>query len=530
MEFDIDINSLLREVITKVDNRLQVCRSAAASFPDARLRLFEIVNKMGEASARAQGLAGAITTGRRLETSDHHLYIMKDPEGSRGKGAVIGILKIGRKRLFVYDRHGQQWEMNPLCILDFYVHESRQRMGCGRRLFDFMLNTESMAPQHLAVDRPSLKFSSFLAKHYGLKAEIPQVNNFVIFEGFFTKHPEGHFIQNRRNANQAKPADYPRQGGTEIPTSWPSSNYNNNTNNKLHNHHRANTSLSNHGSRPPSGPHTKMIAAGLPSVMPRHQTSVFQQETSLKELNLNPRSAQALNNSGNGSPRGLSDLELRSVSAGSGNNRASNLQLQSSMYSRHQTVNNSSAAQPHYSSVQRPADPNPAQPHGYSAAQRPPSSSNDKNVPGASSNNVLRHRPPSGSRNAPAKREKTPPLLQRDGPPKDYMDSFNLHQNYQGRAGHLVVPSDPRGQKSESNLGATGTTSTSSASQQGNNIPSLNTSKPVLDNGRSAYSHRGGYYTNPALHATSDTSWTVFGVLRNQNHFSARHSGRTRLW
>ena len=56
-----------------------------------------------------------------------------------GHGAIVGILKVGWKRLFVYDRHGQQWEMNPLCVLDFYVHESRQRMGCGRRLFDFML-------------------------------------------------------------------------------------------------------------------------------------------------------------------------------------------------------------------------------------------------------------------------------------------------------------------------------------------------------------------------------------------------------
>jgi alpha-tubulin N-acetyltransferase 1 len=50
---------------------------------------------------------------------------------------------MGRKRLFVYDRHGQQWEMNPLCVLDFYIHESRQRMGCGRRLFDFMLKVKT---------------------------------------------------------------------------------------------------------------------------------------------------------------------------------------------------------------------------------------------------------------------------------------------------------------------------------------------------------------------------------------------------
>ena len=52
---------------------------------------------------------------------------------------MVGILKVGRKRLFVYDTHGNQHEIEPLCVLDFYVHESRQRRGYGRQLFDFML-------------------------------------------------------------------------------------------------------------------------------------------------------------------------------------------------------------------------------------------------------------------------------------------------------------------------------------------------------------------------------------------------------
>jgi len=30
-------------------------------------------------------------------------------------------------------------EVEPLCILDFYVHESRQRSGCGKKLFEEML-------------------------------------------------------------------------------------------------------------------------------------------------------------------------------------------------------------------------------------------------------------------------------------------------------------------------------------------------------------------------------------------------------
>ncbi|KAL8618413.1 hypothetical protein ACOMHN_050181 [Nucella lapillus] len=508
MEFDFDINSLLRDVITTVDSRLQVCRNAAGSYPDARLRLFDIVNKMGEASAKAQGLAGAITTGRRLETSDHHLYVIKDPKGSRSKGAVVGVLKMGRKRLFVYDRHGQQWEMNPLCVLDFYVHESRQRMGCGRRLFDFMLKMECLCPQHLAVDRPSHKFSSFLAKHYGLKTEIPQVNNFVIFEGFFTKRPDGDFVQNRRSANQAKPADYSRQDSN--PASWQNGlNYNNGISSQ--GRHAGTTPHPPTpppprgpggrppSGRPPSGSHAKMVAAGLPSNL---------HNNSLKDLNLNPRSAHALNSSGTTSPRGPSDAELRSVSAGSsghhGGGGPNNLQLlQSTMYSRHQPLTH---------------PPPPLAASSSSSAPRPYYT-------------TTAHRPPTT--------EKTPPLLTRDGAPKDYLESLNLHHNYQGRAGHLLVPPDPRGQRFQPGAPAYTTTpavtttttagSVSSGSQLANGVPSVNT------NGRGAYSQRGagagggGYYTNPSLHGDSDT-WTVFGAIRNHNYNSARHTGRTRLW
>lgn len=35
-----------------------------------------------------------------------------------------------------------QYEVNPLCVLDFYVHESRQRTGCGKRLFEHMLKVQ----------------------------------------------------------------------------------------------------------------------------------------------------------------------------------------------------------------------------------------------------------------------------------------------------------------------------------------------------------------------------------------------------
>ena len=83
-----------------------------------------------------------------------------------GRGCVVGILKVGRKRLFVYDSHGVQQELEPLCVLDFYVHESRQRRGYGRKLFDYMLQVQQsvrtfchfMGALHLIVVASSRMF------------------------------------------------------------------------------------------------------------------------------------------------------------------------------------------------------------------------------------------------------------------------------------------------------------------------------------------------------------------------------------
>ncbi|XP_064616591.1 alpha-tubulin N-acetyltransferase 1-like [Liolophura sinensis] len=190
MEFDFNINMLFGDVVSKVDHRVMPFNRSADLFKEHRSLMMKVLDRMGEASAKAQGLHGPITSGRKLELSDHHLYIMKDPDKNGSSGVVIGFIKVGRKKLFVYDNNGVQHEMNPLCVLDFYVHESRQRRGCGRRLFQHMLQSESVKAQHLAIDRPSAMFTGFLQKHYGLKVVVPQVNNFVVFDGFFKERTD----------------------------------------------------------------------------------------------------------------------------------------------------------------------------------------------------------------------------------------------------------------------------------------------------------------------------------------------------
>ena len=81
----------------------------------------------------------------------------------------IGFLKTGFKKLFVRNRSGAIIEMNPLSVLDFYVHESVQRGGCGKEIFEKMLKNEGVEPRKIAYDRPSPKLKGFLSKHYNLK-------------------------------------------------------------------------------------------------------------------------------------------------------------------------------------------------------------------------------------------------------------------------------------------------------------------------------------------------------------------------
>ncbi|XP_030853669.1 alpha-tubulin N-acetyltransferase 1-like [Strongylocentrotus purpuratus] len=197
MEFTFNVNHLFGESIAVVDRDLRPYRTHSHGSEDHQANLEKVIDQMGMASSKAQGLKHVITTARRLRFTDNKLYVVTDPMANGELGAVVGILKTGRKNLFVLDRHGNQTEMQPICVLDFYVHESCQRKGYGKKLFTHMLQAEGVKPHHLAIDRPSHKFQSFLMKHYRLRATIPQVNNFVIFEGFFNNQPESSYCRKR---------------------------------------------------------------------------------------------------------------------------------------------------------------------------------------------------------------------------------------------------------------------------------------------------------------------------------------------
>lgn len=203
MEFRFNVNEIFKTPIVEIGSNLVPpgFQGDRRQLWEAVTKVSEIINTIGEASASAQGLTKPITTSERLRNAENQrLYLLIDKNTKTGKGCVTGMLKTGKKGLYVFDRVGQHYQVQPNCILDFYIHESRQRTGLGKHLFEHMLQKEEVDPVKLAIDRPSDKFLAFLKKHYNLDAAIRQMNNYVVFEGFF---PEEEKLMSQQHHHQS---------------------------------------------------------------------------------------------------------------------------------------------------------------------------------------------------------------------------------------------------------------------------------------------------------------------------------------
>ena len=148
----------------------------------------QIVNYAGVRSQKAQGLGRAITSYEKLLLDrDQVLHLAcLTPDDKPRTTLILGMLKFGKKKLFLHVGGGIR-EVEPMCCLDFYVHESCQRIGIGRALMDVALAHAGLTgnPHKIGYDRPSPKLLKFLGKHYGLHDYTPQNNNFVVYNAYF---------------------------------------------------------------------------------------------------------------------------------------------------------------------------------------------------------------------------------------------------------------------------------------------------------------------------------------------------------
>ncbi|OQR99602.1 hypothetical protein THRCLA_06444 [Thraustotheca clavata] len=136
---------------------------------------------LGQESSMVQELRQPITSVTLLyevksRQEKHRVYVLLD------HGDIFGYLKVGLKHLYYAAKSGFM-EIDPLCLLDFYVQTQRQ--GHGLLLFQYMLDSEKQQARNLAFDRPSPKLYPFLNKHFGLVDYVPQSNRFVVFDAYF---------------------------------------------------------------------------------------------------------------------------------------------------------------------------------------------------------------------------------------------------------------------------------------------------------------------------------------------------------
>lgn len=182
MEVDFNIEKILGNSYSKNNVSIITPQFIKNLGSNEMKKISNALDNMGYLSAKAQGLKNIITTtGTFTINNDQKLYI--HAQGNK----LNGILKTGVRKLFIYDSLNNIKEIKPLCVLDFYVHESQQRNGLGKILFEAMLKEENSEAAMIAYDRPSEKLLSFLSKHYSLVKYTPQNNNFVVYEEYFNK-------------------------------------------------------------------------------------------------------------------------------------------------------------------------------------------------------------------------------------------------------------------------------------------------------------------------------------------------------
>lgn len=152
-----------------------------------------LINKLGIASSRAQGLSHTITTFSSFASTDCKLYILVSEDGR----SALGFIKVGVRNLFLWDRKGMQHERKTLCLLDFFTSPNCQRKGYGRKMIDFMLLDQHKAMKDIPIDRPSSLCLAFMKKHFGLKDYVSQANNYVVFDQYWESSNSAPLISSR---------------------------------------------------------------------------------------------------------------------------------------------------------------------------------------------------------------------------------------------------------------------------------------------------------------------------------------------
>jgi hypothetical protein len=184
MEVPMDVSLLFKESpIEKIDQQ-RLTRITPQRWP----ALCKAIDRIGELSAKSQNLRRPLTTYDKILDSDEgqHLYIYWEKPENSPFSIFLGFLKISTKKLYLRDSDGKQFISNPVCILDFYVHETVQNSEIGHKLFEKMLEIEGIENVgKIAMDKPNEALLNFMKKYYQLENPVWQTTNFAVFPTFF---------------------------------------------------------------------------------------------------------------------------------------------------------------------------------------------------------------------------------------------------------------------------------------------------------------------------------------------------------
>ncbi|CAI6365413.1 unnamed protein product [Macrosiphum euphorbiae] len=208
MQFKFDSNNHVGQVL-KIDNTLTA--DGYENNHELRNNLRLIIDEIGKSSAIAQHLEFPITSAQKLLNSDHVIYMMTE-QNTPANFAVIGFLKMGWKKLFIYNKHNTCSETLVYCMLDFYIYESKQRQGYGKRLIEYMLEDVKLHARHLVIDKPTTNLLQFMLKNFQLSKLVNQGNNFGIYEDFFDEFDENHDYTGNRTSGYNRPPTFGRHG------------------------------------------------------------------------------------------------------------------------------------------------------------------------------------------------------------------------------------------------------------------------------------------------------------------------------
>eukprot|EP00002_Diphylleia_rotans_P015941 TRINITY_DN3090_c0_g1_i1.p1 TRINITY_DN3090_c0_g1~~TRINITY_DN3090_c0_g1_i1.p1 ORF type:complete len:459 (-),score=104.16 TRINITY_DN3090_c0_g1_i1:229-1605(-) len=154
-----------------------------SQYPKHRIdALAVIIDAIGSASAKAQGIGPPSTAMNKFLNSADKLYIAPFPPW-----AVAGFLRVRRQRISAKTESQTSQEAEVVCILDFYVVEKLQHTGVGYLLVQRMLLEEKISPARIAIEKPTKEALAFFQKYFQLKNPALQPSNIVVFEQFFSE-------------------------------------------------------------------------------------------------------------------------------------------------------------------------------------------------------------------------------------------------------------------------------------------------------------------------------------------------------